>query len=278
VSTSRRELESTLATKLRALPKASQRQFLSLHNKAPGKYPFATIFETNALPCGSNSVVGGVYPTICLINHNCIPNSHNNWNENQKHETIHALRDIEAGEEITIQYGHASPSAERRAFLKESFGFDCRCRRCSASPSELKDGDARLRRIQSLDDAIGDPMNMMGKPKQSLSDCLSLLQALQAEYEDGAEPLNARLYYDAFQICISHGDQARAGVFADKARQARVVCEGEDSPETQRVKDLALKPAAHMSYGLCSMKWRTKRETVPKGLDAAQFEKWLFKQ
>jgi hypothetical protein len=91
VSMPRGELELTLATRLRALPKASQRQFLSLHDKSPGKYPFSTIFKTNALPCGSNSVAGGVYPTICLINHSCIPNSHNNWNKNEKHETIYAI-------------------------------------------------------------------------------------------------------------------------------------------------------------------------------------------
>lgn len=92
VSMPRGELGLTLATRLRAPPKASQRQFLSLYNKPPGKHPFNTIFKTNALPCGSNSAVGGVYPTICLINHSCIRNSHNNWNEdNMKHKTIHAI-------------------------------------------------------------------------------------------------------------------------------------------------------------------------------------------
>jgi hypothetical protein len=123
----REELELTLETKLKALPKASQRQFLSLRNKSPGSYPFSTIFTTNALPCGSNNVGGGVYPTICLINHSCIPNSYYNWNSNEKHETIHAIRPIKAGEEITIAYEHGGTSTERRASLKKSFGFDCSC-------------------------------------------------------------------------------------------------------------------------------------------------------
>lgn len=168
----RGELELTLATRLKALPKASQRQYLSLHNKSPGSYPFSTIFKTNALPCGSDSVVGGVYPTICLINHSCIPNSHNNWNENEKHETIHAIRHIKAGEEITIPYDRGGPSTQRRASLKESFGFDCSCHRCSGSSSEPQESDARRRKIQSLDNAIGDPMNMMVRPNESLSSCL----------------------------------------------------------------------------------------------------------
>jgi hypothetical protein len=45
------ELEPFLAKKLKALSKASLRQFLSLHN-FPGKHPFGGIFKTNALPCG----------------------------------------------------------------------------------------------------------------------------------------------------------------------------------------------------------------------------------
>jgi hypothetical protein len=73
----REELEPLLAAKLKAMSRASQRQFLALHNNFPGKYPFGGIVKTNALPCGSGSLVGGVYPTVCLINHSCIPNAHN---------------------------------------------------------------------------------------------------------------------------------------------------------------------------------------------------------
>ncbi|KAK3044233.1 hypothetical protein LTS18_001832, partial [Coniosporium uncinatum] len=47
---SREELERLLVDKLNAMPKSSQRQFLSLHNNLLGKYPFSGIFKTNALP------------------------------------------------------------------------------------------------------------------------------------------------------------------------------------------------------------------------------------
>ena len=46
--------------------------------------------------------------------------------------------------------------------------------------------------------------------------CRSLLQVLEEEYKGGAGALIARLYYDAFQISIAHGDQARASVFAER--------------------------------------------------------------
>ncbi|KAF2724464.1 hypothetical protein K431DRAFT_144982 [Polychaeton citri CBS 116435] len=83
------QFEKTLASKLKSLSKVEQRQFLSLHNNFPDKCTFGGITKTNALPCGSESPVGGVYPTISLINHSSFPNSHNNWNEAKGQETIH---------------------------------------------------------------------------------------------------------------------------------------------------------------------------------------------
>lgn len=117
----------------------------------------------------------------------------------------------------------------------------------------------------------------MSRPHESLRDCYSLLQVLEQEFDGYAGALIARLYYDAFHISIAHGDQARASMFAESAYRARVICEGEDSPETLRVKSLALKPADHSSFGVYSRKWQTTRESVPKGLDTVQFNKWLFR-
>ncbi|ROW01302.1 hypothetical protein VMCG_05980 [Cytospora schulzeri] len=257
------KLEPMLAAKLKAMPKTSQRQFLSLHNNFPGKYAFSGIVKTNALPCGPGSPVGGVYTTICLINHSCLPNCHNNWDSNREHETIYAIRPIKAGEEITIPYDHGGPATTRRAFLKSAFGFDCECSICTLPPAELQASDVRRLLIQRLDDAIGDPFRMETSPRESLKDCHSLLQALEEEFEGHTGAHSARLYYDAFQVCIAHGDQARASVFAEKAYKARVVCEGEESPETKRVKSLSLKPADHGSFGLCSTKWKTTRNMSP---------------
>lgn len=274
----REELESVLAAKLKALSKASQRQFLTLHNNFPGKFPFSGIVKTNALPCGSGSPVGGVYPTLCLINHSCVPNAHNSWNSTEEHETIYAIRPIKSGAEITISYDHGGPSSARQAFLKESFGFTCTCSGCTLPPSSLQASDSRRMQIQSLDEAIGDPFRMMNAPHESLWDCFSLLRALEQEFDGHAGAPIARLYYDAFQISIAHGDQARASVFAERAYKVRVVCEGEDSPETLRVKTLGLNPSDHSSFRAYSNKWQTTRKLVPKGLDTVQFNKWLFRQ
>ncbi|KAH8703446.1 hypothetical protein BGW36DRAFT_354868 [Talaromyces proteolyticus] len=274
----REELEPLLVTKLKAMSRASQRQFLALHNNFPGKYPFSGIVKTNALPCGSGSHVGGVYPTVCFINHSCIPNAHNSWNRSEEHETIHAIRPIKIGEEITISYDHGGQSSARQEFLKESFGFICTCSGCTLPPSSLRASDNRRTQIQILDEAIGDPFRMMTSPYESLWDCYSLLRILEQEFDSHPGALVARLYYDAFQICIAHKDQARASIFAERAYKVRVTCEGEDSPDTMRMKSLAFSPADHSSFGVYSNKWKTTRESLPKGLDTVQFNKWLFRQ
>ncbi|TVY51235.1 SET domain-containing protein 5 [Lachnellula cervina] len=270
-------MESSIATKLKALSKTEQRQFLSLHNNFPGKHPFSGITKTNALPCGPDSVIGGVYPTICLINHSCLPNAHNSWNSDAKHETIHAIRLIKAGEEITISYDKGGPYDSRRAGLKRAFGFECNCSLCILPLAELQASDSRRRQIRLLDEAIGDPERVMIRPEESLADCQSLLRVLEEEYKDGVGVLIARLYYDAFQICITHGDQARASVFAERGFRSRVICEGEDSPETQNIKGLMENPATHRNSGV-SKRWKTAKKLVPKGLDNAGFEKWLWRR
>jgi hypothetical protein len=66
----------------------------------------------------------------------------------------------------------------------------------------------------------------MDKPNECIADCHSLLLFLEEEYKGSAYAGIARLYYDAFHISITHGDQARASAFAAKGYKSRVICEG----------------------------------------------------
>lgn len=117
----------------------------------------------------------------------------------------------------------------------------------------------------------------MNDPDDALADCHRLLQLLEEEYKDCTIVLIARLYYDAFQITISHGDQARASIFAERVYKTRVICEGEDSPQTKKLKNLMMSPSEHMSFGH-SKRRGTVKGMVPKGLDGDAFEKWLWRQ
>ena len=117
----------------------------------------------------------------------------------------------------------------------------------------------------------------MNKPDDCLADCHRLLQVFKEEYGGDADGLTARLYYDAFQISITHGDQARASVFAERGYRSRVICEGEDSPATQKIRNLIDNPAGHRNFG-ASKRWKTAKGLVPKGLDTGGLERWLWRQ
>ncbi|KAF3910762.1 hypothetical protein ABW20_dc0100574 [Dactylellina cionopaga] len=270
------ELEAKFAKILKTLSKSEQRQYLSLHNNSPGKFPFSGIFKTNALPCGPGSPTGGIYPTISLINHSCLPNTYHCWNSNIECETIHATQLIKSGEEITIAYAQNDFSESRKIHLKNAFGFDCDCALCSLPPREIRVSDARRTQINILDNAIGNGNMVMNKPEDCLATCFKLLQLLNDEYHGIAPGLVARLYDDAFQISITHGDQARAKIFAQRQLKLRILCEGEDSPEMARIDKLISNPASHLNFGI-SRRWKRAKSMVPKGLSPDEFEEWLWK-
>ena len=117
---------------------------------------------------------------------------------------------------------------------------------------------------------------MVNRLNDPLADCHSLLQVLEKEYHGGPDALVARLYYNAFQISITHSDQARANVFAERGYKSKVICERQDSLETQRVKNLMENAAGHRGFGT-STRWKTAKRLVPKGLNAGEFETWLWR-
>ncbi|KFY31874.1 hypothetical protein V493_00719, partial [Pseudogymnoascus sp. VKM F-4281 (FW-2241)] len=74
-----------------------------------------------------------------------------------------------------------------------------------------------------LDDAIGDASRLMTSPGNALADCRELLSLYQVEGITDARV--TQVCYDAFQICITHGDEARASSFARMAYEKRLYLE-----------------------------------------------------
>lgn len=267
--------EKDLGAIVRSLPKEGQRAFLSLHNNNPGKDPFSNIVRSNGYPLGPNSEVGGVFPLIARINHSCRPNAQHVWNEKLKREQVHAIRDLAAGDELTLSYSAGGPSKVRKQALKDHFGFDCACEVCSLPADELKVSDQRLEKAQKLDEGIGNPKRVKMLPEKVLNDCHALLEIYQQEQiYDLRLP---RLYYDAFQISAMHSDQARARLFAKRSREAREVCEGLDSAEVKNLKGLEEKPSSFENFGV-TKKWKSAVDDVPSNLDDDAFERWLWKE
>ncbi|XP_022725306.1 uncharacterized protein LOC111281844 [Durio zibethinus] len=70
----------------------------------------------------------GLWLLASFINHSCNPNARRLHVGD--YVMVHASRDIKAGEEITFMYFDALSSLDRRVETSESWGFNCKCRRC----------------------------------------------------------------------------------------------------------------------------------------------------
>jgi hypothetical protein len=262
-----------------ALDEKQRHSFLSMHNLYLSQNiaeQFLGIIRTNSLPIECNGIGGGIFLEACHINHACDNNAQKNWNESIKQHTVHALRDIPKGEEITIYYlGLDSSRAVRQRKLQDKFGFTCCCRLCSLPMEESQKNDERLERIDELDDLIGrDGMQM----KFSLQTLRYVDERVRLYNEIG--PGNSglpRAYLDAAQTAIANGDLARGRIFAERAVEGWRTASGSDSKEVVEHSPLARNPTQLQLYGL-SMKWKTSADEVPQGLDTESFEDWLWRR
>ena len=119
------------------------------------------IWLSNALPTDDlPTPKSAVFRYTCRFNHACRPNVYQHWNERLRAMTLHAIRPIRSGEELTISYlpfGDGAPRSSRQASLHGDFGFRCGCDLCELQGDALKQSDARQERIQALGRRLGFP-------------------------------------------------------------------------------------------------------------------------
>ncbi|KID61546.1 SET domain-containing protein 5, partial [Metarhizium hybridum] len=273
------QLATLISKQVDALSKNHQQEFLALRNihtfnDVGQKY--LGIIRTNGLP--ANDGEGGIFLQACRINHACDNNAQKNWNENIKRHTVHALRDIEKGEEITIYYMGADRDRETRIRkLQEQFKFICSCGLCSLPPDQSQESDRRLEQINHLEDLIrkGGLMGILSTPLQKLHYVDQQVRLYNERFPNGRGL--ARAYLSAAEIAIAHGDLARAQIFVDRALGGRICAEGDDTDDVIELKALAHKVSQDELHGL-SMKWKTAVNDVPHGLDPADLEDWLWRR
>jgi hypothetical protein len=275
------QLRASICQQFNALSKHQQQAFLSMHNihaYGTAAEQYLGIVRTNALPIESDGIEAGIFLEACRINHACDNNAQKSWNENIKRHTVHALRDIAKGEEITIYYLGVNKSREaRRKDLQAKLKFTCLCRLCSLPLEQSQESDKRLDEIHRLDGLIG-----RGGLQLILSSPLRILRYVDQQArlynEQGAHDSGLpRAFLDAAQISIANGDLARGRIFAERAVSGWQTAFGSDSTQVIQYGTLAQDPSKHMLYGH-SMKWKTAVDDAPRGLEPNDFEDWLWKR
>lgn len=90
------------------------------------------IWEANYFPLDGG--MEGVFPIISNLKHSCSPNCRVSWNSERKTLNLVAIQSFKVGDQITICYDHDTVHGllveKRQEYLKENYGFDCRCPRC----------------------------------------------------------------------------------------------------------------------------------------------------
>ncbi|EEB08475.1 histone lysine methyltransferase Set5 [Schizosaccharomyces japonicus yFS275] len=209
--------------------------------------PYLGPFYSNALTVNDNQ--GGLFLLGSRMNHDCSPNVKHTWNDTLDGVTVHAVRDIQKGEEILTTYiDLQKPKGERRKLLQAHFGFLCLCSACSMTGTPAKHSDQRRKELAYYDRRIA---------KMAVTNPRGALRALRhrillAHQERLFGRLDIVSYLDAARLCIIHGDFNRAKVFLQRGLEVLRVCEGEDSPKFKKlipfVDDIKSHPLAEGVY------------------------------
>ena len=129
------------------LTSSQQELFLELHGYACHSFQRAAEREMQqdwqdisglhrkVLSIYAANAFGNVFLLGSRINHSCLPNVNFAYNSKLKEETFHAIRDIMAGEELTITYiNGTNRTKDQRKVELNKWGFSCSCPACEDTP------------------------------------------------------------------------------------------------------------------------------------------------
>lgn len=199
------------------------------------------IYEANCYEMGSGTC-------ICLdasrINHSCIPNAHFSWNTNIERETLHAVKDIFKGEEITISYCPTIRTLSQRKKSLESYFFTCRCPACR---TDQKYGTmSQIRRLQmlNLDHKIADFQNDPVAAREEYGERdeeLAILRLVKLMDKEGLVYGKSKAYRDAANSALKRGSREKALEYAGKELDEEFCCVGRDAPSYLEAISFSLK-------------------------------------
>lgn len=248
--TVRQSPEQLIIALVSQLPLEKQQVFDALsHHARPDAVgdalPLAK-FETNSMNAGESV---GIFPTIARINHGCSSafNAAYSWREDTKETVVYAFKPIFQGEEILISYTDTKKSRDnRRAYLKQSYNFDCTCSVCSLSPELSKASDARLERMAALREKLATWANKSIGGQEATS-VINEIWRLGDEEQYLSE--RGALAYDAAQVAAAHWDRVAAQAWAELAHKWFAIELGVNSVQAKAALRIAQNPRSHRDWG-----------------------------
>lgn len=188
-------------------------------------YKLIHVFRYNAQPLlvqglQRSSEILCILPSLARLNHSCAPNCRLLFQLIKRRSAtgpqaarvrviLQAIRDIEAGEELTISYLQSAfhKPALRQKLLQESFRFSCQCKRCITETESISKSQS-----QGILEAIlhhaESGENVLEEVFSSLPRILTCCRRLVSECKDGVCPpgatskQSAAYPYDAHDVAL----------------------------------------------------------------------------
>ena len=204
-------------------------ELCDMHEEGTGGSNAFTIHEGDSfLPVDDGSRRSAVFRTSSRINHACAPSCHAAWNPSVRMQTVHALRAIARGEELTIAYLDGVSTMERRERLRQletKYNFRCDCSLCVLSSVALEESESRRQRMSQISARIFDA------PSKSVGALASTLCELTRS--EGL-PLIWQRYaiMAAMRAAKEQGDVASALRWAERGAECAKLSLGADAPVT----------------------------------------------
>jgi hypothetical protein len=231
-----------------------------------------------------NIPVTGFFATAAKLRHSCVPNCFGKWNPVSGRFTVHAVKFIPAGEELTVsliaEKAFYYPFQERQTKLKEHSGIVCTCPACDPKHGEYRMHEQTRTQLQVLVTNLAHELSALQVHEDSSSarkvplDPTALASTEQRLHETIALLQQAGCAdHEIVRWRIALRDQVlpkREALFAALA-QAKLavgwarICYGEDHPDM-----LGLKTHADIWETLVEQK---KREMKEKGKDREEAER-----
>ncbi|KAF8635948.1 hypothetical protein AX15_000115 [Amanita polypyramis BW_CC] len=204
------------------------------------------IFLTNAVSAGEGA---GIFPRMARLNHGCAGsfNSVYSWREEEGALVVYAFKNINRGQEFLTSYMNTKQSrAQRRAYLAEHYGFECRCSICSLPDDLSRASDERLSNMVSLYARFSswDAGEISG---QEAVETANLIWKVGDEEEYWSE--RGRLAADVAWVAAAHSDYEATRRWATIAVQWYGYEVGPDSTLVREMQAVAIDPTGHGTWG-----------------------------
>ncbi|OXH02487.1 hypothetical protein C370_06372 [Cryptococcus neoformans A1-35-8] len=178
--------------------------------------------STNMIPLGNMGRVG-VFEKIPQVTYSCEANVRFLWAQDRFLGFLVAIVDIPEGQKLSVRLQYAfHTSSIRREKISQINGTPCTCHLCSLPPLFLHHSDENRLAYHRL---------LASYPIISSSEPLSALFQIEKTIEliilEGLWEALFDRFVDGFEICVRWADAESAAEWAEAARDAAMLCQGD---------------------------------------------------